>query len=132
MDDQRTCGKGLAEHSVVPAKAGELIAALAENLEVHRTALDLSDETARKEQQAYLELARAHRNIAAQLQAAARQMSGYRDLPMGRHDPQAMSGQKVVEAFRRFVALERELLALLEERLEQDQRMLAAMGGRGA
>jgi hypothetical protein len=41
-------------------------------------------------------------------------------------------GQKVVEAFRRFVTLERELLALLEARLEQDQQMLAAMGGRGA
>jgi hypothetical protein len=35
MEDQRTCGKGLAEHSALPAKLGELTAAMAENLEIH-------------------------------------------------------------------------------------------------
>jgi hypothetical protein len=32
MASQPTCGKGLAEHSVLPAKLGEWTAAVAENL----------------------------------------------------------------------------------------------------
>ena len=35
---------GLAEHSVLPAKLGELITYLAENLELHVKTLDLADE----------------------------------------------------------------------------------------
>ncbi len=30
--DQQTCGKGLAENSILPAKLGELISAMAANL----------------------------------------------------------------------------------------------------
>jgi len=41
MKNQQTCGPGLAEHSVLPAKVGELIASLAEILELHMKALDL-------------------------------------------------------------------------------------------
>ena len=52
MDEQQTCGKGLAEHSVLPAKLGELTAAIAAILEHHQTALDLTDENARKEYKA--------------------------------------------------------------------------------
>jgi hypothetical protein len=125
---QPTCGKGLAEHSVLPAKMGELIAAMAENLELHMKALDVTDENSKKEYDAYLQLAGEHRQIATQLQAIAKQMSAYRDLPMGRHDHKAMSAPEVREAFKRFVDLERELLALLQSRVEQDQRMLSEMG----
>jgi len=129
MDDQPTCGKGLAEHSVLPAKLGELIDALAENLEVHMEALDLRDERSRQERDAYAELAQEHRQIAGRLRAVAGRMAGYRDLPMGRHDGEAMARPEVRAAFGRFVALERELLALLRERVEKDGKMLAGMGG---
>jgi hypothetical protein len=129
MKNQQTCGKGLAEHSVLPAKLGELTVALAENLEIHMNALDLGDESSRKEHDAYVELTKEHRRIAAQLQATANRMAGYRDLPMGRHDQKAMSAPKVREAFEKFVKLEQELLALLQKRVEQDARMLAEMGG---
>lgn len=128
MENQQTCGKGLAEHSVLPAKLGELTAAVAENLEIHMKALDLKDQSSRKERDAYVELAKEHRRIAAQLQATAMLMSGYRDLPMGRHDQKAMSGPEVVEAFEKFVKLEQELLALLQKRVEQDRKMLIEMG----
>jgi hypothetical protein len=50
-------------------------------------ALDLTDDHSREEHEAYRELARGHRKIAAELRATARRMAGYRDLPMGRHDP---------------------------------------------
>jgi hypothetical protein len=132
MEDQPTCGKGLAEHSALPAKMGELTASVAENLELHMQALDLTDESAKTEHDAYLELAMDHRRIASQLQATARRMSGYRDLPMGRHDQKAMAGPELLEAFERFVTLEQELMTLLQARVEQDRRMLSQMRGAGS
>lgn len=131
MDEEPTCGKGLAEHSALPAKMGELIATLAENLELHMRALDLTDESARQEHDAYQDLATSYRRIAADLQATAARMAGYRDLPMGRHDEEAMSGPQVGEAFAGFVSRAQELLELLQRRVEQDREMLAEMGGGG-
>ena len=128
MDDQPTCGKGLAEHSVLPGKMGEVIDALAENLEVHMGALDLMDENSRRERDAYTELAAEHREIAGRLRAVAGRMAGYRDLPMGRHDWEALAGPEVRAAFGRLVAREGELLALLQESVERHGKMLAGMG----
>ena len=128
-DDQPTCGKGLAEHSAIPAALGALSAALAENLEVHMTALDLTDEHSRAEHDAYRELAAAHRDIAARLEATAGRMAGYRDLPMGRHDDAAMAVPRVLEVFESFVQREEALLALLERSVERDRQMLAAARG---
>src|SRR2546423_1227487 len=130
METQSTCGRGLAEHSVLPAKLGEWAAAVAENLERHTEALDLTDESSRKERDAYLDLAKEHRQIATQLQTTARQMAGYRDLPMGRHDPKAMTSPGLRDAFEKFVRLEQELVGLLQKRVEQDRQMLIAVGGR--
>jgi hypothetical protein len=55
------------------------------------------------------------------------EMAGYRDLPMGRHDRPVMASPPAVEAFERFVQVEQELLALLQQRVPQDQRMLEQM-----
>lgn len=120
-DDQPTCGKGLAANAVLSAKLANLMAARAEVIERHTRALDLSDPNAHAELDAYRSLARDHRGVATELAKLAEQMAGYRDLPMARHDMQVMAdptGQ--AEAFQRFVALERELLALLQSSLEQD------------
>ena len=131
MDEQPTCGKGLAEHSSLPAKLGELIDALADNLALHRKALDLRDENARKEDQAYRLLVAEQRAIAAQLEATARHMAGYRDLPMGAHDEQAMRKPELLAGFEVFVKIEQELLALLHAAVERDQQMLAGIRGAG-
>ena len=56
-------------------------------------------------------------------------MAAPRDLPMGRHDAKAMSSPAVAEAFERFVEVERELVGLLEERVWEDAKLLAEMGG---
>lgn len=132
MDDQPTCGKGLAEHSALPAKLAELEDALAENLEAHQMTLDLSDGNSRKELDAYVTLAREHRAIAAQLRQTAEHMAGYRDLPMGRHDERAFADPKHFDAFERFVRAEEELLAQLQAAVERDRRMLAGFAGQGA
>jgi hypothetical protein len=127
MTDGPTCGQGLAEHSSLPAKLGELTAAVAATLEVHTQALDLEDERSRGEHGVYLRLVEQHRRTAAALAGTARDMAGQRDLPMGAHDMTVMSSPEAVGAFERVVAAERELLALLRERLRQDQAMLAGM-----
>jgi len=125
--NQQTCGKGLAENSILPAKLGELISAMADNLAVHRKALDLTDENSRAEDAAYEKLLKDFRQVAAQLSVTADQMSGYRDLAMGRHDENAMRHPRVQAAFETFVGRKRELLALLEQTEERDHQLLEMM-----
>jgi hypothetical protein len=127
METPQTCGQGLAENSVLPAKLGELIDSMAEILEIHMGALDLQDNDSRLEHEAYRELVSDHRRNAAKLQETARRMAGYRDLPMGRHDMRVMLSRKAIEAFEKFVKLEEELLSMLQKRLEADRKMVAEM-----
>ncbi|HEY7635531.1 MAG TPA: hypothetical protein VH763_08310 [Gemmatimonadales bacterium] len=127
MDDEPTCGKGLAANAVLPARLADLIAALAQVLEVHMKALDPADGNARAEHEAYQKLARQGRTAATQLQALSTDMLGYRALPMGRHDPGAMASREPFEAFDRFVRVEEELLQVLQDRLKQDRGMLLQM-----
>jgi hypothetical protein len=129
VDEPQTCGRGLAENSVVPAKLADVAGAMAEVLEVHMRALDLTDENARTELDAYTKLVRDWRAIAANLQMTAERMAGYRDLPMTRHDEQAMAALVVRDAFRTFVTAKRDLLTLLRQQAEGDERMLAEMDG---
>ncbi|HLO27817.1 MAG TPA: hypothetical protein VK249_01700 [Anaerolineales bacterium] len=122
--EEQTCGKGLAENSVLPAKLGEVIAAMAENLEAHMKALDQTDQNSRREYAAYERLAKAQKQIAAQLQATADEMAGYRDLPMGRHDEGGMTHPRVRAAFEQLVQQKQELRALLEQTAERDDKLL--------
>jgi hypothetical protein len=128
MDSQPTCGKGLAENAMLPAKLGELNASVADILEAHLPALDLTDEHSKREYEVYRLLVENLRQASLQLETIGKQMARYRDLPMGRHDEKAMAAPAVVESFQRFVELEQELLSLLQRRLERDRQMLAAMG----
>ena len=128
MEDPPTCGKGLAENSVLPAALGDLMAAMAEVLAAHRRALDLADPDAKREDEAYALLAEEQHRIAAALWENARRMCAYRDLPMGRHDEAVMSGKLSLEVFKEYVGHEGELAALLRRRVEQGRAMLEAMG----
>ena len=127
MDEQQTCGRGQAEHAALPASLAEVTEAMAANLQVHMQALELDDEPAREEHAVYLRLAEEQRQTAARLRAVAAEMAAARDLPMGRHDRQAMTSPEVANAFQRFVKDKQDLLALLQRMVEQDQRMLAEM-----
>ena len=125
--DGQTCGKGLAENSVLPAQVGKLIAAMAENLETHMKALDLSDENAAAEFAAYEKLVKELKQAALELHVTANQMAGYRDLPMGRHDEKVMMDPVLRETFERFMQQKRELLSLLEQTSTRDNAVLEAM-----
>jgi hypothetical protein len=123
--DRPTCGEGLAANAVLPAKLAELMTAQAKVLERHTRALDLTDATAQKELDAYTKLERAHRDVAGELADLAEEMASNRTLPMGRHDMTVMTDPKgQMEAFRRFVAVEQELLALLQAILEVEEKLL--------
>lgn len=125
--EQQTCGKGLAENSVLPGKLGELISAMAANLDVHRKALDLNDPNSRAENDAYEKLLKDLRQTAAQLSVIASEMQGYRDLPMGRHDMQAMTHPRVREAFQAFIQQKQALMELLLKTEERDRQLLEMM-----
>jgi hypothetical protein len=131
MVEQPTCGQGLAQHAALVGRLAEVTEAMADNLQVHMAALELDDEPARQEHAVYLRLVEEQRQTAGRLRAVAGEMAAAHDLPMGRHDEQAMTSPEVSDAFQRFLRARRELLALLERMVEQDQRMLAEMGGAG-
>jgi hypothetical protein len=124
MDEPQTCGKGLAQRSALPARVSALSAAMAGVLETHQQTLDLTDDNARAEQIAYQQLADDYRRLTSQLRATADRMLGYRDLPMARHDAQAMLGPQIRGALANLVDRERELAALLKAWIEEDQAML--------
>ena len=127
MDDQQTCGKGIAEHAVIPARIGELVASTARVLEVHMKALDMTDPNSRAEHDAYRELATTHRRIAAELATLAERMASYRDLPMGKHDMAQMMSPAPRHAFAGLVKSEEALGEVLKARIEEDHAMLSMM-----
>jgi hypothetical protein len=129
MEEQPTCGKGLAENSVLPARLGAVIAVMADVLEAHVTALDVNDETVRPEYDAYTKLVDEQRDAAARLRAIAERMAGYRGLPIGPHDEAALAGREPLEAFQSFVGMKEELRDLLAEQINRDQQMLRQMRG---
>ena len=128
MAEEMTCGKGIAESSVLPASLGEIVAATARVLEVHMKALDLTDANAKVELEAYRELASTHRRIAVELSSLAERMAGYKDLPAARHDMAAMMSPAPRHAFAGLVQREEQLVALLERRIAEGRAMLAEMG----
>jgi hypothetical protein len=120
LDEDPICGRGLAEHAILPKKLAELVRALAETLEVHRSTLVLEDAAAKVEHAAYGALAREYRAIASQLATAAHHMASYYDLPPAPHHPERMASLEVRDAQGRYLAVERELVALLRAAIEHD------------
>jgi hypothetical protein len=129
--EQPTCSRGLAENSALPARIGQLIAAMAENLEVHIKALDLTDPFSRAEYNAYEKLVKDLQESAVELQRTADEMVGYRDLAMRRHEQNAMTHPMVRQAFEKFVEHKQELLSLLKHATERDQQLLEMMRTNG-
>ena len=127
QQDDWTCGKGLAASAVLPERLGAVMAAMAEVLRVHMAALDPEDDASRREHEAYRRVSQHLDQAASQLDALAREMAAYRDLPMGQHDMEAMNQPVVRESFAAFVGRKQELLTLLQEAVADDQEMLAQM-----
>jgi hypothetical protein len=127
VEEQPSCGSGLAQNSVVPAALAAVTVSLAQNLEVHARALEPGDAAAAQEQGVYERVARSLRSAATDLQAAAAEMASAVDLPMGAHDMAAMTTTDVLAAFENYVAAEDNLRRLLEGRREENELMLTAI-----
>jgi hypothetical protein len=56
-------------------------------------------------------------------------MAGYRDLPMGRHNAEALTTADALDAFEQFVEAKAGLLRLLRREAERDETMLGQMRG---
>lgn len=125
--EKNTCGQGLAENAVLPKKVGQLIEAMGEVLAEHMQALDLDDQNAKQEFEAYKDLVRELRWSASRLTAAAHEMAAYRDLPMGKHDETTLMHPGAVKAFTTYVEHEIDLLNLLQSAIEEDQNLLSEM-----
>jgi hypothetical protein len=121
--EQQTCGQGLAEHAALPDALARLIGALADNLEVHMHALDLTDPAAAREHDAYAALAARQRRVARELRETAAEMTGHAGLPMGRHDPAALGAEPARAALDGLVAAERAALAVLQERIARHEEL---------
>lgn len=63
MEQQPTCGQGLAQHAALNGKLADVFGAAAENLELHLTSLDPKDKASRPEFDAYVALATLERLI---------------------------------------------------------------------
>ena len=124
-----TCGKGLAASSDMPERFAQVMAAMAGVLDVHMEALDLEDDASRQEYEAYRSVSTQLVQIASQLDASAREMAAYRELPLGRHDMEAMNRPRVRQRFDAFVRRKQDLLTLLQESIESDRHMLGEMPG---
>ena len=123
----QTCGNGLAERASLPSKMSEVAEAMSRVVELHQRGLVLDDAHARTERDAYARLEAQFRTASELLKTIGREMSGYRDLPMGKHDMAALSTAENVGAFAGLVRVERELAEQLRESLERDEAMLAQM-----
>ena len=119
-----TCGMGLAQHAMIPAKMAGFLAALAETLETHIPTIDLAGAAGRAERDAYTELARDHAELASRLGAAADRMRSYEGLPAAPHHEEALADPALLETFARFVAVQAELAALLRESADEDGELL--------
>jgi hypothetical protein len=129
QEEQPTCGKGLSAHAVLPETIGALVGAMAGVLNNHVRSLDLQDENAKLERDAYDSLAREQRLIASKLEALAAAMRSYRNLPMAAHDESALADQTSRDVFASFVRAEERLVALLEESANEHRVMLGSMSG---
>ena len=124
QEEAWTCGKGLAAHAAIPAGIAELLRGLAANLHAHVPTIDVADPHGEAERRAYVGLAEQYDAVAAQLSRAALEMEGCRDLPAARHHEEALADPALLDTFRRFVAVETELAALLARSAEEDAQLL--------
>jgi hypothetical protein len=125
VDEPQTCGQGLAANAVLPARMAGLLGALAGVLAKHVLALDERNPDALAERAAYEALVHAHQDITQRLEALARQMESYRDLPLAPHDEDVMHDPTLqAAAFQRYVAELRTLAELLNTMVTENEALL--------
>ena len=124
MPEEPTCGQGLAEHAELPLLMGELMGSVADNLQAHLPGLVSSDVNSQHEKHVYEHLATRLREAGALLHAIGTEMAGHQDMPMGEHDPRALSSHQAIEALERMSRVEARFVARVQDQLTEHQAML--------
>ncbi len=127
VDKEWTCGKGLAANAELPSRMAAVMAALADVLEHHMTALPREDQHAELERRAYENVAARATNAAAALRQLAADMAGYHDLPMAPHDMSVLSSPAARDVFALLVEHEGHLADLLARRRTEHRELLDQM-----
>jgi hypothetical protein len=127
VEEEPTCGRGLAQSSVVPSGLAAVAASLARNLELHTRALNVGEAATVHERDVYERIVRSLRSAATDLQTAAADMASAVDLPMGPHDMAAITTPDVLDAFAGYVAAEDDLRRMLDAQHVDNEQMLTAM-----
>lgn len=124
--EELTCGKGIASNAELPEQLANLIAAIADVLEHHMTALPVSDESARAEIEGYAAVVARARDAESALHAMAREMRAKRDLPAAPHDMSVLMSPAAQDLFVSLSEKERTLSGLLERRLREHAQLIDA------
>lgn len=128
MEEQPTCGQGLATHALVPQLFAAYLDATADNLIAHLPMLVAGGADTQHERSAYEHLSRSHREAAEMLDAIATEMKEHHDMRMGQHDVEATSHENVTKALESMVRAEAQLVSQLEVQLADHRAMLDEMG----
>lgn len=121
-----TCGRGVAANAELPEQLANIVAAVADVLEHHMTALPVVDEAAREELEGYASVVARARDAESALREMAREMRAKRDLPAAPHDMSILTAPAAQEVFLSLVEKERTLHALVERRLKEHSQLAAA------
>lgn len=128
---QNARGKVPADHSVLPARLGALMASVAEIIELHMKALDLKNKKARKEYKSYARLAKEHRDISLSLQGIAGELERFRKMAQGKANADALSDANILAAFEKFMKAEKKLIGLLQKRMHRNLKTLSPRKPKG-
>ena len=93
----------------------------------HTRSLDLDEESARLERDAYDRLIKEQHAIASSLEALAAAMRSYRDLPIATHDESILADRTSRDVFASLVRAEESMLPLLQDTVAEHRAMLRAM-----
>jgi hypothetical protein len=131
MDNEPTCGKGIAGSARLPASLADLMAAMAATLAEHRKAIITSDPAGRDEDDAYAGLIADLQDVSGRLSAVAQRMEDYRTLPMAAHDMGVMTDPATLAPYARFVEIERGLAGMLTVAVGQGEALIRGQAGAG-
>ena len=122
-----TCGQMISSMAAIPAKLSEGAATVADMWEAH-AALMGKDKDSVAEAKGLRALAKGHRQIAASLMKASEEMKKAASWAGAPHDmAKMMSDPKLTEASKKMIEIQKELIALLQKSVAEDEAMMKGM-----
>ncbi|MGQ0506009.1 MAG: hypothetical protein ACT4TC_11905 [Myxococcaceae bacterium] len=133
--DEITCGQWMASKAPLPAKLGELMASIADNMDSHAKWTSASkDKNAKKEVEIVSKVAKTHRDLGTNYTRLSEEMTKHKDLPAVQHDPKAMDMAKMTEGMTKQIKLQREMAQMIikdADEAEAHLNQMKAHGGSG-